>query len=125
MRIVIAGAGEVGSHLATMLGEGAHEITVIDSDPKLLENVTNISDVVAVEGDCTTFAVLKRAAVRKAEETYRALCDELGLDICAYTVGADLLNGDGEAAVEALYREIGKTFQGFYPWQMYVLTSHP
>ncbi|MBO7198217.1 MAG: Trk system potassium transporter TrkA [Tidjanibacter sp.] len=67
MRIVIAGAGEVGSHLATMLGEGAHEITVIDSDPKLLENVTNISDVVAVEGDCTTFAVLKRAAVRKAD----------------------------------------------------------
>lgn len=67
MRIVIAGAGEVGSHLAKMLGESAHDITVIDSDPKLLADVTNISDVVAVEGDCTTFAVLKKAAVRKAD----------------------------------------------------------
>lgn len=36
----------------------------------------------------------------------RALCDELGLGICAYTVGADLLNGDGEAAVETLCREV-------------------
>ena len=27
--------------------------------------------------------------------------------------------------VEALYREIGKTFATFDPWQMYVLTSHP
>ncbi|MBE6603049.1 MAG: class I SAM-dependent RNA methyltransferase [Ruminococcaceae bacterium] len=27
--------------------------------------------------------------------------------------------------VEALYRDIGKTFATFDPWQMYVLTSHP
>lgn len=67
MRIVIAGAGEVGSHLAKMLGESKHDITVIDNDPKLLESVTDISDVVTVEGDCTTFATLKKAAVRKAD----------------------------------------------------------
>lgn len=36
----------------------------------------------------------------------RALCEELGLDIAAYTVGADLASGDGCAAVEALCREI-------------------
>ena len=27
--------------------------------------------------------------------------------------------------VEALYRDIGKTFATFSPWQIYVLTSHP
>ncbi len=67
MRIVIAGAGEVGNHLAKMLGESAHDITVIDSDPKLLEDVTGVADVVTIEGDCTTFATLKKAAVRKAD----------------------------------------------------------
>ena len=67
MRIVIAGAGEVGSHLAKMLGNSAHDITVIDSDPKLLEDVAGLADVVTIEGDCTTFATLKRAAVRKAD----------------------------------------------------------
>ena len=29
MKIVIAGAGEVGCHLAKMLSEGYHEITII------------------------------------------------------------------------------------------------
>ena len=67
MRIVIAGAGEVGSHLAKMLGNSAHDITVIDSNPKLLEDVAGLADVVTIEGDCTTFATLKRAAVRKAD----------------------------------------------------------
>ena len=67
MRIVIAGAGEVGNHLAKMLGESAHDITVIDRDPKLLEDVTGVADVVTIEGDCTTFATLKKAAVRKAD----------------------------------------------------------
>ena len=67
MRIVIAGAGEVGNHLAKMLGESAHDITVIDRDPKLLEDVTGVADGVTIEGDCTTFATLKKAAVRKAD----------------------------------------------------------
>ena len=67
MRIVIAGAGEVGSHLAKMLGENAHDITVIDDNPKLLEDVTGMADVVTVAGDCTTFATLKKASVRKAD----------------------------------------------------------
>ncbi len=67
MRIVIAGAGEVGSHLARMLGEGNHDITVIDCDSKLLEDVAGTTDVVTVEGDCTTFATLKKASVRKAD----------------------------------------------------------
>ena len=34
MKIVIAGAGEMGSHLAKMLSGNGHDITVIDSDPK-------------------------------------------------------------------------------------------
>ena len=57
----------MGNHLAKMLGESAHDITVIDSDPKLLEDVTGVADVVTIEGDCTTFATLKKASVRKAD----------------------------------------------------------
>ena len=36
MRIVIEGAGQVGSHLAKMLSREANEITVIDNDAKRL-----------------------------------------------------------------------------------------
>ncbi len=67
MRIVIAGAGEMGSHLASMLSGNGHDITVIDSDPKLLIGVSSLADVVTVEGDSTTFATLRRAAMRKSD----------------------------------------------------------
>lgn len=67
MKIVIAGAGEVGNHLAKMLSGGLHDITVIDTDQKLLDEVAGIADVVTVEGDCTTFATLKKASARRAD----------------------------------------------------------
>ncbi len=67
MKIVIAGVGEVGSHLAKMLSGNRHDITVIESDAKLLDEVAGMADIVTVEGNCTTFAALRKAAVRKAD----------------------------------------------------------
>ena len=67
MRIVISGVGEVGTHLAKMLSGASHDITVIDDDPKRNEEVAGMAEVVTIEGDCTTFAVLKKASVRKAD----------------------------------------------------------
>ena len=48
MKIVIQGAGEVGSHLAKMLSLEANDITVIDNDPERLAEISSIADVVAV-----------------------------------------------------------------------------
>ena len=67
MKIVIAGAGEMGSHLAKMLSGNGHDITVIDSDQKLLADVASLADVITVEGDSTTFAVLRKASVRRCD----------------------------------------------------------
>ena len=67
MKIVIAGAGEMGSHLAKMLSGNGHDITIIDSDQKLLAEVGSLADVITVEGDSTTFAVLRKASVRKCD----------------------------------------------------------
>ena len=67
MKIVIAGAGEMGSHLAKMLSGNSHDITVIDSDQKALDEVSALADVIAVEGDSTTVGVLRRASVRRAD----------------------------------------------------------
>ena len=46
MRIVISGVGEVGTHLAKMLSGASHDITVIDDDPKRIEEVAGMADVV-------------------------------------------------------------------------------
>ena len=61
MKIVIAGAGEMGSHLATMLSGNGHDITVIDRDAKALEEVGTLADIITVEGDSTTFEALRKA----------------------------------------------------------------
>ena len=57
----------MGSHLARMLSGNGHDITIIDADQKLLAEVGSLADVLTVEGDSTTFAVLRRAAVRKCD----------------------------------------------------------
>ncbi len=67
MRIVISGAGEMGSHLARMLSGNGHDITVIDEDPKLLSEVSSLADVITVEGDPTTFVILRKAGTRKSD----------------------------------------------------------
>ena len=57
----------MGSHLARMLSGSGHEITVIDSDQKLLNEVDNLADLITIEGDTTTFAVLRKAGVRRCD----------------------------------------------------------
>ena len=67
MKIVIAGAGEVGCHLAKMLSEGYHEITIIDNDEERLSLVSESMDVLTVQGVPTSIKVLKSAGVDKAD----------------------------------------------------------
>ena len=44
MRIVIEGAGEIGSHLAKMLSREANEITVLDSDKGRLARLASVAE---------------------------------------------------------------------------------
>ena len=67
MKIIIAGAGEVGSHLAKMLSNEANEITVIDSDSERLEVLRSHTDVLTVEGNPSAIHVLHNAEVEKAD----------------------------------------------------------
>lgn len=63
MKIVIEGAGQVGSYLAKTLSREANEIAVIDSDPARLSQLTAIADVVAVQGIPSSIKVMKSAGV--------------------------------------------------------------
>lgn len=67
MRIVIAGAGEVGSHLAKMLSNEANDITVIDSDQSRLDSLSAVADIVTVNGVSSEIGVLREAGVQDAD----------------------------------------------------------
>ena len=64
MKIVIAGAGEVGFHLAKLLSYESHEITLIDLDSERLAHVDNKLDIRIMKGNATSISVLKDANVK-------------------------------------------------------------
>ncbi|MFA6769649.1 MAG: Trk system potassium transporter TrkA [Bacteroidales bacterium] len=67
MKIIIAGAGEVGSHLAKMLSNEYHDLTIIDDNESRLNRVSENSDVVTVLGPPTSIKTLAYAGVSKAD----------------------------------------------------------
>lgn len=67
MKIVIAGAGQVGSHLAKMLSRAANEITIIDPDHERIAALTASADVMTVEGNPSMISVLQEASVGQAD----------------------------------------------------------
>ena len=67
MKIVIAGAGEVGSHLAKMLNNETNEVTVIDQRRERLDAVTASTDVITVEGNPSAIRVLHEAGAHEAD----------------------------------------------------------
>ena len=67
MKIVVAGAGEIGSHLAKMLSMEYHEITVISEDEESLEKINSDSDIVTVEGHPTSIDTLVKAGAGSAD----------------------------------------------------------
>lgn len=67
MKIIISGAGEVGSHLAKMLRNEANDISVIDSNQQRLSALSETADVITVCGNPASIEVLKTAGAETAD----------------------------------------------------------
>ena len=63
MKIIIAGAGEVGFHLAKLLSYESQDITLIDTNRESLANADSHLDIRVLKGDATSIAVLQDARV--------------------------------------------------------------
>ncbi len=67
MRIVIAGAGAVGTHLAKMLSYESHDITVVDNDEDRLKHVGSSFDILTLQGNATSIGILRESKIKKAD----------------------------------------------------------
>ena len=56
MKIVIAGAGEVGSHLAKLLSTEDQDITLIDRDADKLQTLDANYNLLTIAGNPTSFS---------------------------------------------------------------------
>jgi trk system potassium uptake protein TrkA len=65
MKIIIAGAGEVGFHLAKLLSYESQEITLIDSKKESLIYADAHLDIKVIKGDATSIAILKEARIKE------------------------------------------------------------
>jgi trk system potassium uptake protein TrkA len=67
MRIVIAGAGEVGSHLAKLLSREEQDITLLDEEPSRLASLDANYNLMTLRGNPISFECQKRAGVEKCD----------------------------------------------------------
>ena len=67
MRIIIAGAGEVGYHLAKLLSFESHDITLIDNQKSNLHTAENKLDIKTIEGNSASISILKEANVENSD----------------------------------------------------------
>jgi len=67
MRIIIAGAGEVGFHLAKLLSYESQNITLIDSNKESLTYADNHLDIKVLKGDATSISILREAKVESSD----------------------------------------------------------
>jgi len=66
MRIIIAGAGEVGFHLAKLLAYEKQDIVLIDLDEGKLDYAANHLDCATVKGNSTSYSVLQEAGISES-----------------------------------------------------------
>lgn len=67
MRVIIAGAGKVGTILTKKLLAEGYDITLIDNNQQVMEMCADRYDVMSVYGNCASMEVLEQANVRKAD----------------------------------------------------------
>ena len=67
MKIIIAGAGEVGFHLAKLLSFESQDITLIDNKKSNLNAADNQLDIKTIDGDSASISVLKEANAESSD----------------------------------------------------------
>lgn len=79
MRVIVLGAGTVGNWIADMLCRRHHSVTVVDSDPEVVQRINSELDVRAVCGNA-------------AQSTLLFQCDVFGADLVLSVTGTDEVN---------------------------------
>lgn len=99
MRIVVLGAGTVGTSIAGMLCDIGHSVTVVDHDSLKTRHVNDQLDVRVVTGSAAQSSVLFQAGV-------------LGADLCLAVTGSDEVNLIGASMSKAMgtHRTVARVY---------------
>ncbi len=83
MKVIICGAGQVGSGIARQLSNEHNDVTVIDNSPALIQQIADSLDVRTVVGYASHPDVLERAGAREADMIIAVtFADEVNMVAC-------------------------------------------
>ena len=102
MRIVVLGAGTVGTSISDLLGRHGHSITVVDNDAAKTRRLNQELDVRAITGSASASSILFQAQVS-------------GADLCLAVTGVDEVNLVAASLAKAMgaNRSIARVFLRF------------
>lgn len=88
MNIIIAGNGKMGAALVRQLSAEGEDLTLIDSNLKVLESSEERYDIMVVQGNCASMQTLLQAGVKEADLLIAmAGADEVNLLCCMTAYG--------------------------------------
>lgn len=67
MKILIIGAGKIGSAIVRNVCHESHEVTVIDNDPEVIERIVNQYDVMGICGNGLSNEILKSVDIERTD----------------------------------------------------------
>lgn len=112
MRIVIAGAGEVGFHLAKMMSNEAQNIYIIDDNEERLNYVQSHLDVYGVHGNAKDIHILKEVKIDSCDLLIAATSsEETNLLVC---INGKKLGAKRTIARISNYEGIGSDMRDLY-----------
>ena len=93
LNIVIVGCGKVGHTLTEHLVHEGHDITIVDTNARVIQDTTEVFDVMGIHGSGASLSVLEEAGIANADLIIAVTgSDELNLLCCtiAKKVGGDI-----------------------------------
>ncbi len=113
MRVVIVGAGEVGSHLARELSTQRMEIVLVDKLSAALSSAEESIDALTLAGDGAHWQVLQRAEVKRADLVVAVTgSDEANLVIAALARAEGAARCVARVDAAGFYRSLASVEQG-------------
>ncbi len=115
LKIIIVGCGKVGRTLVDRLSKEGHDIVVIDQKQDRIDNLTNLYDIMGIQGNGASYSIQVEAGIKDADLIIAVTnSDELNLLCCtiAKQVGdcasiARVRNPDYSKEISYLQEKLG------------------
>jgi trk system potassium uptake protein TrkA len=104
MRIIVCGAGQVGSSIARQLAGEANDVTLIDNNPEIVRKRSDTLDVRCIHGNASLPDVLADAGAKSADMLIAVtFSDEVNMIACQ--VGHSIFGIPEKIVLGSIYTE--------------------